>query len=302
MILLVQQEWAEQSLSWHAWVDEAMLGGAKKAHAWVKGRKDVHQQVQLVARPEGGETSCPVALLLAQHDKWKGVWEAEDKGPQAIKWPSRAGQVFEVQYIKKVALSFKRTTTAVCGWHPRQFAYLPDICVEVLAVLFGCYERTGTWASFQRSLLVQILGKPAGGFRPILQYRSAFRLWSKCAQPKVKEWQSRCMADSFHNNLAGRRVGDGVWRAIMRSMSKEKEHTAEILMDVSMAFDRVSHHKLALAALACGYPLEVLQLSIDSYLFERTLVAEKIALLLWHHAEAWGRQLICCFRVGHADD
>ena len=60
----------------------------------------------------------------------------------------------------------------------------------------------------------------------------------------------------------------------MRSMSKEKEHTEEILMDVSMAFDRVSHHKLALAALACGYPLEILQLSIDSYLFERTLGAE----------------------------
>ena len=60
------------------------------------------------------------------------------------------------------------------------------------------------------------------------------------------------MADSFHNNLAGRRVGDGVWRAIMRSMCREREHTAEILMDVSMAFDRVSHHKLAMAALACA--------------------------------------------------
>ena len=82
---LVQQEWAEQSLSWHAWVEEAMMGGAKKAHAWVKGRKDVHQQVQLVARPEGGETSCPVALLLAQHEKWKGVWEAKGKEPLAIK-------------------------------------------------------------------------------------------------------------------------------------------------------------------------------------------------------------------------
>ena len=62
----------------------------------------------------------------------------------------------------------------------------------------------------------------------------------------------------------------------MRSMSREQEHTAEILMDVSMAFDRVSHHKLALAAMGCGYPLEVLQLSTDSYMVERTLVAEKM--------------------------
>ena len=276
--ILVQQEWAEQNSSWHAWVDEAMMGGAKKAHAWVKGKKDVHQQVQLVNRPEGGQTSCPVALLMAQHQKWEGAWSADDSGLLLdIKWPSRQEQVFEVQYIKKVALSFKKSTTAVCGWHPRQFAYLPDICVEALAWLFSKYEARGTWASFQRSLLCLILGKPTGGFRPILQYRSAFRLWSKCAQPKVKEWQARCMHDSFHNNLAGRRVGDGVWRSIMRTMSRTVEHTAEVLMDVSMAFDRVSHHKLALAALACGYPLEILKLSLDSYLFTRFLVSEKIS-------------------------
>ena len=62
--------------AWQAWVDDALQGGAKKAHAWVKGRQG-SQQVQLVPSIKGGLTSCPVALQMAQHAKWKGVWEEE---------------------------------------------------------------------------------------------------------------------------------------------------------------------------------------------------------------------------------
>ena len=271
--LLIQVEWAEREGSWKQWVEEALVGGAKKAHAWVKGKAG-HTQVELVPSIGGGLTSCPVAILLAQHTKWKGVWEEKEQAA-VVSWPKHEVPIMEVEYIKKVSLSFKKATTAVCGWHPRQYAYLPEICLQGLAYLFGCYEVMGAWASCQRSLMVLILPKPVAGFRPILQYRSGFRVWAKCAQPRVKLWQAENCCDSFHNNLAGRRVGDAVWRSTMRNMSREVGvHTAEILMDVSMAFDRVSHSKLINEAHRSKYPLGILRLSIDSYLFERALVAE----------------------------
>merc|ERR1712085_184583 len=124
--------------------------------------------------------------------------------------------------------------TKVDGWHPRQFAYLSDQALTGLSYLFGLYEWQGMRPSVQSDLLVCLIPKPDGDRRPILHFRSAFRLWSRTAQCRVRRWAKQHAGDAFLNNSAGRAPGDSVWRHMVRAdlAVADQQHVAELLWDV----------------------------------------------------------------------
>jgi hypothetical protein len=124
-----------------------------------------------------------------------------------------------------------------------------------------------------------MLPKPDGDKRQILQFRSAFRLWSRIHSSIVKKWfQHQGLAVSQMNNLSGQHIGDEVWRCVARSgLANYQGHkVVERLWDISKAFDRVLHHKLMEAAELQTYPLKVLRLIVLSYTFERRIVVDCI--------------------------
>ena len=124
-------------------------------------------------------------------------------------------------------------------------------------------------------MVVRPLDKPSPdgkGFarekRPILLYRSLFRVWARIRQAIVRAWQTKHMPDAFLANLAGRQPGDAVWRATVRSCiapEGPKPHGFEALWDISKAFDRVGHARLMEQARDMGYPIKILASSIASY-------------------------------------
>ena len=186
------------------------------------------------------------------------------------------------QQIKEVSKSFGRSTTAIDGWHPRHFGQLSEKCLTALAQLFQSFEEGPFWPKQQQSLMVSLLDKPSNdqeGWtkdkRPILLFRSLFRLWAKARQRLIRDWQKTHCGDSCLANLAGRQPGDAIWRSVMRATVAAEGtncHGFEALWDISKAFDRVDHGKLIQQACLLKYPLRVLALSTASYKWARCLV------------------------------
>ena len=119
--------------------------------------------------------------------------------------------------------------------------------------------------------MVRLLPKPDGCRRPILHYRSGFRLWPRCAQRRVRSWAKKALPDAELNNSQGRSPGDMVWRYATRAdlAQANNQEVAEMLWDVSKAFERVNRSKLVALAQQLGYPMGVLRLSLLSYSWPR---------------------------------
>merc|ERR1711873_6423 len=136
-------------------------------------------------------------------------------------------------------------------------------------------ERTGHWPLDQSHLHVRLIRKPQGGFRPIGLYRALYRLWGKARQGLVRDWfVTRCRTPTLAM-APGRTVGDALWRdKVTRVAEPTYTHTAECNWDIQKCFEHLRHSKLFESAIAHRYPLAVLRLSLLSYTWPRTLVAE----------------------------
>ena len=62
------------------------------------------------------------------------------------------------------------------GAPPRNFEHLSDAALWALVLLFTLVKRLGRFPVHVRVLLVFLLGKPAGGFRPIVLFPAILRL------------------------------------------------------------------------------------------------------------------------------
>ena len=91
---------------------------------------------------------------------------------------------------------------------------------------------------------------------------------------RVREWAKTSIPDACLNNNRGRAPGDMAWRYMVRS-DIHVDHggcCAELMWDISKAFDRVPRDVLVQRALALGYPSTILRLSMNSYAWPRRLV------------------------------
>jgi hypothetical protein len=139
----------------------------------------------------------------------------------SISWEEQMLQhlpAITIKQFRAVANSFNKNTTHIDGWHPGQFGSLSEEAVLSLIGLFHACESSGCWPSVQQSLHVLMLPKPDGDKRPILQFRSAFRLWSRiCSSIVKKRFRHQGLAVSQMNNLSGQHIGDEVWRCVARA-------------------------------------------------------------------------------------
>ena len=78
-------------------------------------------------------------------------------------------------------------------------------------------------------------------------------------------------SDAFLNNAAGRSPGGSVWRAMIRARTAMAQcsYVAEVLWDVSKAYDRVNRRKLIHTAVGLNNPISILRLSMASYARKR---------------------------------
>ena len=143
-------------------------------------------------------------------------------------------------------------------------------------------------------MLAKIIPKAAGGFRPIMWFRSAYRVYARSRRHRVQEWYGR-LSRAFPevNMAAGRWTSDAMWRAMVRrDIAPTTQEAIEVNWDLQKAFDHVDRRKLWEAGRREGYPLSVLRLSLLSYGWSRRFLWNSEVSEKSMHSEALQQVLL----------
>lgn len=123
-------------------------------------------------------------------------------------------------------------------------------------------------------IIVLLLPKADGGFRPIGLLPFLPRLWMRARENILTAWER----DNDRPYLyAGKGSGANVavWkqaaRAKLAATASWRVGYGQALLDLVKAFDRIPHHLLAREAAALRYPLWMLRLAITTHRLTRVL-------------------------------
>ena len=173
--------------SWTAWLEESSKAGAGPAHAIT--RDPVHWQLSTLD-PEGVPTADPGLVFQHEGEKWAKLWLAEPGVLQEAEapWLGKIKAAARHQPLRKLtpteirAVSYTfpvRTSQQVDGFHPRHFAYLTDEALRYISELFYLWEKFWIWPTALSFMVVTLLPRPDGGWRPIAFFYSTLSAMGK---------------------------------------------------------------------------------------------------------------------------
>ena len=134
--------------------------------------------------------------------QWGGLWcqgeypthqELWTKIRTMIKELRGRGQrdpISEEQVRKGIFRLNARTAVGVDQWSPAVWRDLSDEAIQELPMLLNEVERTLTWPAHAYYNLIVLMGKPAGGTRPIALMAMIYRLWTKIRRPEIDSWEA----------------------------------------------------------------------------------------------------------------
>jgi hypothetical protein len=259
-------------------MDKVQIVGGKGRVGW--GSESSRKKVQ--EKWAGERDVSNIAQLKAQADKWETLWSStkekwqfldQDLDLSGIKAPAR----LSVKSIRDAARSFKKRTTAVEGWHPRHFGWLSDELLDVLSMMWHVCEVQLVWPKQEEELLAKLIPKASGGLRPILWFRSMYRVFARTRRPLVQEWFKTWAIERPEVNMApGRHTTVAIWRALVRQeTAKEGMLHVEWNWDLQKAFDHVDRKILWRKAEEAGYPMGLLATSLVSYGWSRRFILNR---------------------------
>ena len=158
--------------------------------------------------------------------------------------------------LREAARQFSPATSeAFDGFHVRQLALLSDEGLEVLGLILHAVETAGKWPTQVRTLLVVLLAKPTGGFRPIALFAAVFRVWGRARRETAAAWESQYELEYFAAGR-GRSATDAVWRAAVLAEAAvvKGEQAAAVLFDMVKFFERINYEKLVRSGLELSFP------------------------------------------------
>jgi len=161
------------------------------------------------------------------------------------------------------------------GWdrvHPKALLRAdPQWIAALLKLLIRC-EATGQWPQVIELVIICLLPKPDGGFRPIGLLPVLPRIWMRSRRNATQLWERR-------NNKSYLYAGEGkgaqvaAWQQSARAeaATRFKAAYAQGLLDLVKAFDSVPFRILVREAKKLGYSLRILRLSLLTYTMPRSL-------------------------------
>ncbi len=255
--------------SWGAWIHAGPAGGLKRQHHFVRGAhgwtparvangiapdvdvldEDVHpatvrQLRALIVDP--GEVPVPLGTQQAVEAEADGcgTYWADGELPPPLPWPSSLGPPPPpptVLELISACLCFPLGTgLGWDAWHPRALARLPLALLEALVRLLTAAERVGAWPDAIGLVIIALLPKPEGGFRPIGLFPSLVRVWMKLRRPCMQRWEALHPRDYLY---AGRGKGAEVaaWEQAARAEVTASSRAAygQVLLDVVKCFETI---------------------------------------------------------------
>ena len=163
------------------------------------------------------------------------------------------------------------------GWdrlHPKAIGRLTNETVDLLVRVLLICEEEGEWPEAVALIIIALLPKTDGGFRPTGLIPFLPRIWSRVRRRCAREWEDKNQRPWLY---AGKAKGANVvaWKQAMAAEAAAAAgptvHHAEALLDLVKAFDRIPQWLLVREAVALGDPLKMLRLSIAIYKMNRTI-------------------------------
>ena len=117
-----------------------------------------------------------------------------------------------------------------------------------------------------RKVLIPLLDKPGGGFRPIGFFCSPYRLWARCRRPVLDEWEQR-NSRAYFASARGRSPVDAVWKhaANPKVAVNSGQEPATLLWDLRKLYEPFDHALLIKRGLASGMPPAMLKVCVRMY-------------------------------------
>eukprot|EP00660_Eupelagonema_oceanica_P019121 gene19121-biopygen9988 len=114
----------------------------------------------------------------------------------------------------------KHQAAGMEGWKPAELKKLPMPLLEMLAEVFNCIEKTGTWPKALMRSLITLIPKGEGAeplkMRPISVMSAVYRLWASARLRTMIEWQERWAAKGQRGYRPGQGTEDLYWDLALR--------------------------------------------------------------------------------------
>ncbi len=129
------------------------------------------------------------------------------------------------------------------GFHRGAGLHLDEDSMEALRRIFALAEVWGRYPAQLENKLVKLIGKKDGGLRPIVLFRSLFRVHARARQGEVRKWEQEHAGDAKFNSAPRRRINDDMYRIWLRRCINDEKITTEVLWDLKKAFENVDMGK-----------------------------------------------------------
>ena len=160
---------------------------------------------------------------------------------------------------------------------PRAFTRLSDEAIAALAELFAAFEKYGDWPEILDLVLIVLLPKGEGGYRPMGLFPTPIRIWFRARLIIVKVLEKQNEMPSVYGG-----PGMGAQKAafqialVVETAALLREDFWAGLLDLVKAFETAPHHILIQVAIELGYPLVLLRLCLASYRLKRSFGIEGV--------------------------
>ena len=179
---------------------------------------------------------------------WGRQWGCERDDIEDTKWPDDLGEAppqLWVEAVLDAAMTFPVDTGL--GWdgvHPRCLGRLSSELLDWLVLILRHAEKTGEWQAAVELIIIVLLPKSDGGFRPIGLLPLLPRLWMRARRSVCISWEKMQHKPYLYG---GKGMGADVaaWQQAARAeLAATMQHEvgyAQVLLDLVKAFYRIPH-------------------------------------------------------------
>ncbi len=265
------EEGREEQLKWKNWLKEGMNCGAANAHAFSRLPGDWQPTEQVNAA--GIISSEPGEILEGTRENYADKWQAAQQGIKYA-WPQRdALPRLSPAQLRGASRNIKKKTKATFdGFHPRHFGMLSEGALLALAAILEMVELLGAWPAQLDLVLMPLIPKPRGGFRPIGLLPGLYRLWAKARRAEADRWEAKHQRP-FFAAVAGVGPMDVVWRQAAKQEAgvSKGQAAAAVMEDMESFYELLDRERLVSEAEAMGFPGPVVRASLAAYAAPRLL-------------------------------
>ena len=121
-------------------------------------------------------------------------------------------------------------------------------------------------------VIVVLLPKNDGGFRPIGLIPNSPRIWMRLRRPEAKRWEVKCDREYLYAG-SGRGSTVAAWRQAARGelVAAIGKCYAQVLLDLVKAVERIPYRVPTREADRLGYPIRMIRLAIATYRLPRVI-------------------------------